>query len=141
MNNLIALACWRTGSDYAMRTSADLTIAITAPIALRSLNLLTLLIAATQAGAIPAELHRLYQYAKYVEDAENVLRTGALLETQAMLAVAATIGAWTTPTVMAVQTVIAANALSLLDLVAIELNTTAPINVTAADIDMALNRA
>jgi len=135
---LIRSACYYTGSNYAARTSDDLVAAILAPAALKELSLLQLFTMAVQAGAEAAEFRAIWQYQEYVRRVEEALARGDLAATRALLTVCPV--PFSEKTLAALNTVIAANTLRLIDVVAAELGQNAPATVSAADVDAALGR-
>lgn len=140
MSELIKLACWRAGSDYASRTSEALAAALVAPCALRPLGMLAFFQEAVAAGADAGELGRLYQFGRFVEDVEAVLAAGDLAAMQALVVMAEGLGGLSAATMAAIGAVIEAHTLRLVDVVAAELGVAAPATVSAAEVDEALQR-
>lgn len=140
MSELIKLACWRAGSDYASRTSEALAAALVAPCALRPLGLLGLFQAAVAGGADAAELGGLYRFDRFIDHTEAVLASGDLAGVQALVAMAESLGGLSPATMKAIGAVIAAQTLRLVDVVAAELGVAAPATVSAAEVDEALQR-
>lgn len=138
MNDSVKIACYRTGSNYAARTSTDLVAAITTPYSLKPLSLLQLIQAVQLAGGDAGEFRAIWQFQEYVQRAEVAFGAGELAAVQALLLVCPV--AFSARTLAAINTVITANTLRLMDLVAAELELTAPATVTAADVAVALGR-
>lgn len=135
---LVKQVCYRVGSDYAARNSTDLAAAVLAPTSLRVTSLLQLFTMAVQAGAEAAEFRAIWQYQEYVRRVDEALARGDLAATQALLATCPV--AFSEKMLAALNTVIAANTLRLIDVVAAELGQNAPATVSAADVDAALGR-
>ena len=134
---LIKIACFRC-TDYAKRASADLAAAITAAHSLKPLSLLQLIQQVQAAGGDAQEFRAIWQYQEYVRRAEEAFTAGDLAAVQALLLMCPI--AFTMLTQKALQTVLTANTLRLVDLIAAELDQTAPAKVTSADINAALGR-
>ncbi len=138
MNNLLTVACYRTGSNYASCTSADLAAAISAPSALKPLSLLQFFTAAVSLGADPTEFRAIWQYQEFVRRAEESLVNGDLLAVQTLLAICPL--SFSAKALAALNAVITANVLRLVDVVAAELQLAAPATVSATDVAVALGR-
>jgi hypothetical protein len=136
---IIRDAVYKTDS-YHNQTSAALAAAITAPYRLKKLSLLQLIQQVQAAGGGDAqEFRAFWQYQEYVCRAEEAFAAGDLADVQALLLMCPI--AFTAATQTALQTVIAANTLRLVDVVAAETGSDpAPTTVTAADVDAALKR-
>jgi hypothetical protein len=115
-----------------------LAAAITAAHSLKPLSLLQLIQQVQAAGGDAQEFRAIWQYQEYVRRAEEAFTAGDLAAVQALLLMCPI--AFTMLTQKALQTVIAANTLRLVDLIAAELDQTAPAKVTSADINAALGR-
>ena len=144
MTTIITNACWRTGSDWREQPAATLAAAIVQPVALRPMALMTLFTHATAAGADVTEFRDIWQYAEYVQRVEHALTDGDLAGALAMLIVCPV--QFGQATLAALQAVLAANTLRLVDTVAAEQSqlgavVTAPVTVTADDVTAALKAA
>jgi hypothetical protein len=137
MNNIIAIACYRV-KNYASCANTTLAAAITAAHSLKPLSLLQLIQQVQAAGGDAQEFRAIWQYQEYVRRAEEAFTAGDLAAVQALLLTCPI--EFTAATQKALQTVIAANTLRLVDLIAAELDQTAPAKVTSADINAALGR-
>jgi hypothetical protein len=138
MINAIAISCFRTTANYASCSSANLATAITAAHSLKPLSLLQLIQQVSAAGGDAREFRALWQYQEYVRRAEEDLRVGNLAAVQTLLLVCPV--EFSAKTQAALQGVIAANTLRLVDVVAAELGQAAPAKVTSADVNAALSR-
>jgi hypothetical protein len=132
---LIKIACFRC-TDYAKRASADLAAAITAAHSLKPLSLLQLIQQVQAAGGDAQEFRAIWQYQEYVRRTEEALAAGDLAAVQALLLICPV--EFSAAMQKALQQVIAANTLRLVDVVAAEMLQAAPVTVTAADVNAAL---
>ena len=140
---VIGIACFRT--DYQTKTPAQLAIDIAQPVALRSLALTSAFKAAVANGASLAELGAVYRVMnnEYIANLRDALHAGDLAQTQILVAIASsdTVLNFSQATKDALQAVITANELRLVDVVATELDQPAPETVTAADVEAAMSEA
>lgn len=140
-NQIIAIACHRSGPEWPSTSSADLSSAITEDRRLKSLSILEFFQAIIAAGGIQAELAPLYEYQKLIEHLERSLANGDLPAVQVCVGLAGDLESLSQATTDAIDAVIAANSLSLVDVVAEELGEDAPETVTAADVTTTMNDA
>lgn len=140
MSDIIKIACYRTGPDWPQQTSADLATAIVQPAALTGMRLLTFFQQIIAAGGVQAELAPLYERGQFIVNLEENLTNGDLAGVQTLASLAADLVTMSETTTDAIDAVIAANSLRLVDVVAMELGETAPETVSEADVDEALGR-
>ena len=136
MINAIAISCFRTTANYASCSSANLAAAITAAHSLKPLSLLQLIQQVQAAGGDAQEFRAIWQYQEYVRRTEEALAAGDLAAVQALLLICPV--EFSAAMQKALQQVIAANTLRLVDVVAAEMLQAAPVTVTAADVNAAL---
>jgi hypothetical protein len=144
MSDLIKIACYRTGPDWPETTSADLATAIVQPAAIKSLRLTAAFQAAVAGGADLSELGAVYRVmtGEFITNLRDALHEGDLSQVQTLVAIAGadSVLAWSQATKDALDAVISANRLRLIDVVAAEIGEDAPESVSAADVDAALGR-
>lgn len=127
-------------NEWRPQTAATLAAAITQPAALRPMSLMQLFTAAAQAGATVAEFSAVWQYSEFVRRVETALTTGDLAGATALLAVCPV--QFGERTLAAIQVVLVANTLRLVDVVATEQSQLgAPESVTDSDVTAALEAA
>ncbi len=139
-NEFIKVACFRTGSDYASQSSADLAVAISQDVALVKMTIMPFFQQIIAAGGVQSEVAPLYKYSEFMADLKGNLEKGDLAAVRILVSLAKNIVTFTAPTTEAITTVITVNSLSLIDVVANELGEAPPGAVSAADIDTALGR-
>lgn len=113
--------------------------AVLQPVALKSMDLMTLFAGAQTAGADVAEFRAVWQYSEFVQRVERALNDGNLTGAMGLLAVCPV--DFSGRTLQALQTVLAANTLRVVDVVASETGQAAPETVTALDVTLALEAA
>lgn len=139
MSQTILYACWRTSSGWRQTSAAALAATVTQPAALRPMDRKTLFGAVMTAGGVATDLRQLYAYSAYMEDVETTLRDGDLMAAQGLVALCPV--DLSPATQQAIDMVLAANTLRMVDLVALEQHDTAPAQVTAEDVTAALGEA
>jgi hypothetical protein len=137
---IIKIACHRSGPNWPETSSTDLATAITEAYRLNPLSILEFFQAIIAAGGAQAELAPLYGYQKLIEHLERALANGDLAAVQVCVGLAADLESLSQETTDAIEAVIAANSLRLVDIVAAEIGEDAPETVTTADVDAALGR-
>lgn len=130
-------AIWRASSDWRSLDAATLATAVVQPAALRPMSLMDLFQQAAAANATVTEFAAIWQYSEYVRRVETALQGGDLAGAMALLAVCPV--QFSEKTVDGLQATLAANTLRLVDAVAAEQATVAPVAVTADDVTAALN--
>jgi hypothetical protein len=137
-------AIWRVSSLWRSLNAEILAASIVQPVALRPMSLMGLFTTAAGAGATVAEFSAVWQYSEYVQRVETALQSGDLAGAQALLTVCPV--QFGQATLVALQTVLAANTLRLVDVVAAEQSrpgavVTAPAEIDADDVTEALETA
>lgn len=142
MSDLIKISCQRTSPNWLQTSSADLATAISTASALQGTRLTEAFQAAVAAGASLSELGACYSQMnnEFVVNLRDALHDGDLTQVSVLVAIAADQLSWSQTTINALNGIIAARSLRLVDVVAAELGETAPETVTAADVDAALGR-
>lgn len=155
----IKVSCWRQ-AGWPQISSADLAAAISAPYAIRRMELVEFFgsIAAAlaqitggsqaqAAGMVAAETARLYQAGRFLDDLEYQLRNlggqtnaGNYAAVLYLVQTAQTLTTLSEAMLTAIQTVITASTLRLVDVVAAELGEPAPGEVSAGMVDEGLGR-
>jgi hypothetical protein len=143
-NQIIAIACYRTGPEWPQASSADLATAITELHSLSPMTLTSAFQAAVANGGVVEEYGRVYSVMnnEFVVALKTGLHNGDLLGVSFLMQIAKTHSnlAFSQASKDAIDAVIAANSLRLVDVVAAEIGEDAPETVTAADVDAALGR-
>lgn len=136
---VIEIACYRV-TNWAATSSADLATAVVQPAALSSMRLLSFFQQIVAAGGDQTELAPLYDRSQFIIHLEENLMNGDLAGVQTLASLAADLVTMDQATIDAIEAVIAANSLRLVDVVATELGETAPETVSEAEVDEALGR-
>lgn len=139
---MIDTVCFRV-NNWQQTSSVDLVTAITSVTALEPTRLTDAFQAAVAAGASLGELGKCYSQMnnEFVVNLRDALHDGDLTQVSVLVTIAADQLSWSQTTIDALNGIIAARSLRLVDVVAAELGETAPETVTAADVDAALGRA
>jgi hypothetical protein len=139
--DIIAMACYRV-PDWEKLSSDELATAIVQPAALNPLTMTGAFCAAVLAGADLGELGAAYSKMnnEYVVNLRDALHHGDFNQVQVLIQIGAAVLGWSEKSLGAIQAILAANTLRLVDVVAIEKNESAPPVVSAADIEAALGK-
>jgi hypothetical protein len=139
----IEISCYRI-LNYQNLTSEELIVEITKPIAFNPISVTDAFELALNAGAIQSVIWSVFNATKLNNRFEEILRTslyeGNLKATAAMIQGGGVLGVFSQSTIDALFGVLQSRSLRMVDIVATELNETAPETITTEDIDAALGR-
>ena len=129
--------------NYATKDASQLAEAVTAPAALQPISLTDAFAASIQGGAALAELGLVYTQMNnaFVVNLRAALNSGNLVQAGILLQIAHNRLNWSDETMNAINAVLAANSLRLVDVVAREQGEEPPEQVSAADVTATLTEA
>lgn len=138
--DVIRVACHRTGSNWPSETSSNLAAAVVQPVAFEPLTWFELRNESISNGGDRADLAQLYNTGGFFDLLRASLEAGDWAGIQDLKEDAGDVVTLSTPTKQAIVATLDAHKLRLIDVVAGELGEIAPETVSATQVDSALGR-
>lgn len=126
-------------NEWRDQEAQRLATAILQPVALRPMSLMDLFQLSVAQGALTVEFRSIWGYGEFVKRTEEALQGGNLVGAVGLLQVCPV--SFSPQTLAAIQAILAANTLRVVDVAAAERREAAPVTVTTDDVIAALAAA